>query len=99
MILAPLLEIYSARYTIHGLTNRRLITLMKSKGQSLNSVDFDDMGSISFRQNSDGWGDLTVETGSYQNSKGRQIVQTFKFVGIPEVAKLERLLREAQEAR
>jgi hypothetical protein len=99
MLIAPIIAISSAKHTIHALTNLRVITFSKAKRASLKSVDFDDMGPISFDENSDGWGNLTIETGSHINSKGNRVTETFDIIGVPEVAKLERLLREAQQAR
>ena len=72
---------------------------MVDKGRSVNSVMFDDMGPISLTEKSDGWGNLTIETGSHNDSKGNRVTETFDIIGVPEVAKLERLLREAQQAR
>lgn len=99
MILSPLRALKKARNSIHALTNQRILTFVVDKDRSVNSVMFDDMGPISLTEKSDGWGNLTIETGSHNDSKGNRVTETFDIIGVPEVAKLERLLREAQQAR
>jgi hypothetical protein len=96
MMNKPLAILADARHTIHALTNRRLITLTMRKGKDIKSVEISKTGPIVRKEKADGWGYLSVETGSHVDSDGDRITDRFELGGIPEVAKLERLLREAQ---
>jgi hypothetical protein len=94
----PLIVLADARHQIHALTNRRLITLTMRKDKDLKSVDIAKTGPISRKEKADGWGSITIETGSHRDSDGDQITDRFEFYGIPEVAKVDRMLRDARAA-
>lgn len=96
MMNKPLAALADARNQIHALTDKRLMTLTLRKGKHLRSVDITKTGPITRKEHADGWGNLTVETGSHTDSDGDRVTDRFEMVGIPDVAKLERLLREAK---
>ncbi len=99
MLSKPFTILKDARHTIHALTDQRVLTLTHRKERTLRSVEIDKFGPITRTEKADGWGHLSIETGSHKDSDGDKVTDKFEMVGIPEVAKLERLLREAQEAR
>jgi hypothetical protein len=99
MMNKPFVALADARQTIHALTNRRLMSLTLRNGKSLKSVELTKLGPIVRKEKADGWGYLSVETGSHIDSDGDRITDRFELGGIPNVAELERLLRQAQQAR
>jgi hypothetical protein len=98
MMWKPVSALLDARQQIHGLTNRRLMTLTLRKDKQLVSADLTKIGPIRRKEKTDGWGNLTVETGSRIDNDGDRITEKFEVYGVPDVANLERLLREAQQA-
>jgi hypothetical protein len=98
MMWKPVAALLDAREQIHGLTNRRIMTLTMRKDKKLVSADLAKIGPIRRKEKPDGWGNLIVETGSRIGSDGDRITEKFEVYGVPEVANLERLLREAQQA-
>jgi hypothetical protein len=98
MMNKPLAALADARHQIHALTNRRLVTLTLRKDKTFHSVDLRHTGPIRRKEKSDGFGELTIETGSHVDSYGNRVTERFEMYGIADVAQVERLLRNAQEA-
>ncbi len=98
MMWKPITVLLDARQQIHGLTNRRIMTLTMRQERKIMSAELGKIGSIQRKEKRDGWGNLTVETGYHFDSDGDRITEKFEVYGVPEVANLERLLREAQQA-
>lgn len=96
MMNKPFAALADARNQIHALTNRRLITLTLRKAKELKSVNITKTGPIIRKEHPDGWGNLTVQTGSHTDSDGDRVTDTFEMYGIPDVAKVERLLQGAK---
>jgi hypothetical protein len=94
----PLAVLADARHQIHALTNRRLITLTMRKDKAIKSIDIAKTGPVSRKERADGWGSITIESGSHRDSDGDQITDRFEFYCIPEVVKVDRLLRDALTA-
>ena len=94
MLAKPLQAMGDARRTIHALTDRRLMTLSLARGRTLKSVLINQIGPIQRREGRDGWGSLTIETHSSYDSEGARQTETFNVAGVPDVARLERLLLE-----
>jgi hypothetical protein len=98
MMNKPFAALADARHTLHMLTDKRIMTLTMRGDKSLKSVEVNKCGPITRKEKPDGWGSLSIETGSHRDSDGDKVTDTFALYGIPDVAKLERLLREAQQA-
>jgi hypothetical protein len=98
MMWKPVAELLDAREQIHGLTDRRILTLTMRNDKKLISVDRNKLGPIHRKEKPDGWGNLTIETGSHRDSDGDRITDKFEIYGVPDVAQLERLLRETPQA-
>lgn len=95
MLNQPLKILANARRTVHALTDRRLITLSVGHQRSVKSISIRQLGPITVKEKRGGWGDLTVETGSHVDSDGDRITDRFEMVGVPDVARLHRLLMGA----
>lgn len=95
----PLMILADAKNTIHALTNQRLITVTKRKGRQIRSASIAKLGPVKYTEKRQGWGDLSAETGSHIDSDGDRITERFEIVGVPDVARLHRLLLEAQQPR
>ena len=99
MLWKPVAALLDAREQIHGLTDRRIMTLTMRKDKKLISVDRGKLGPIYRKEKLDGWGNLTIETGSHRDSDSDRVTDKFEIYGVPEVAQLEHLLRENPQAR
>ena len=99
MLWQPVAALLDAGQQIHGLTNLRLMTLTLRNGKRVVSADVAKMGPVKRKEKADGWGSISIETGSHVDSEGDRITDTFHIAAIPAVAKLEHLLRDAQAAR
>ncbi|MBK9269685.1 MAG: hypothetical protein IPM67_13745 [Sphingomonadales bacterium] len=94
MLWQPIRSIRVARSTVFGLTNRRLIKLEQSSKRTVSSVLLDQIGPIDRSEAKDGVGNLKIQTHSTIDSDGDRHTQRFEILGVPEVAKLERLIIE-----
>jgi hypothetical protein len=97
MMNKPLEILADAKHTVHALTNQRLITLTIRKGRAVKTAPIKKLGPLRYKEKQGGWGDLSAETGSHIDSDGDRITEKFEMVGVPDVAKLHRLLIEAQQ--
>ena len=86
-----------AKHMIFGITNQRVLSLMDHRKRDVRSVSLDLLGPISRKEGADGWGDVTIETGSSRDSDGDRVTDKFQIFGVPDVARVERMLREAQQ--
>ena len=98
MMNKPLAVLADARHTIHALTNRRLITVTIRKARQVKTASVKKLGPLRYKEKQEGWGDFFAQTGSHIDSDGDRVTETFEMVGVPNVAKLHRLVGEAQAA-
>lgn len=96
MLSRPIQAIRQARRTLFALTDRRVIRLVEGRRREVQSVLLDQIGPIDRRERADGHGDLAIQTHSRVDSDGDRITEKFLICGVPEVARLERLLHDAR---
>ncbi len=96
MMYAPIKVIRHARHTLHALTDARLITLCAAGGKTVKSIALNRTGPVTCTEHRDGWGNLTVETGSHKDSEGDRTTDHFRIDAVPDVARLHRLFIEAR---
>ena len=94
MLWQPVKAVRMARQTVYALTEKRLLRLTGGKARKVDSVLLDQIGPISSRIGKDGYGQLSVQTHSNVDSDGDRITEKFEMLGVPDVARLERLLLE-----
>ena len=99
MLAKPIIVLMDARYTIHALTSERLITLTSRTRRSVKSVSLAKLGPVTRKERADGWGSLTVETGSSVDSDGDRITDKFEIYAVPNVARLDVLIMENRRPR
>lgn len=87
-----------ARRTVHVITDKRLITLTAGRHTEIRSVEPHQIVSYQRSERADGSGSLRLVTGYEKDSDGDRVEMTEHLIGIPEVAKVERLLRELGNA-
>jgi len=92
----PIAAMRQARDTAYGLTDLRLIRVVAGAKRIVASVRLDQMGPIDRSEHADGWGDLRIQTHSHYDGDGDRVVERFDVFGIPDVARLERLIFENQ---
>ena len=85
--------------TLHVLTNRRLLSVMLGKTRTSKSVDLAKLGPVTIKERANGWGDVSVETGSSTDSDGDRRTDRFEMTGVPDVARLKQLLMQRHLAR
>jgi hypothetical protein len=83
-----------AAHTLHALTDRRLVTLSHRKVRTVKSVELKKLGPMILKERADGVGNLSVETGSTRDSDGDRVTDRFEIIGVPGVARLQRLILE-----
>lgn len=94
MLWSPIRAMRKAGNTAYGLTNRRLIRLVTGKRREVACVLLDQIGPMNRDEGSDGTGHLRIQTHSRVDSDGDRITEKFEVLGVPDVAKLERLIVE-----
>jgi hypothetical protein len=94
MLWQPIRAMRSAGFTAYGLTDRRLFRVVEGRVRKVDSVLLRQIGPIDRREDSAGFGDLRIQTHSRIDSDGDRITERFEVMGVPGVARLERLLLE-----
>jgi hypothetical protein len=97
MLWQPIKAARDARSTVHAVTNRRIITLVNGKTREVKSIPIQSSGTISCSEKKSGWGNISVVTGVRRDSDGDKVTETFDLQAIPDVAKVHRLLLDAQQ--
>ncbi len=94
MLWSPIKAMRLTRQTVYGLTNLRLIRLVTGKNREVATVLLDQIGPMDRSEARDGTGHLRIQTHSRIDSDGDRITQKFEVLGVPDVARLERLVLE-----
>lgn len=94
MLWMPIRAMRNAGSTAYGLTNRRLIRLVSGERHEVASVLLDQIGPMNRDEGQDGTGNLRIQTHSRVDSDGDRLTEKFEVLGVPDVAKLERLILE-----
>jgi len=96
MLYQPIRSRAEAGRTLHVLTDRRLLSVTLGKTRTSKSVDLAKLGPVTVKERVNGWGDLSVETGSSVDSDGDRRTDRFDVIGVPDIARLQHLLTERQ---
>lgn len=99
MLYQPIRLRTEAGRTLHALTNRRLLSVTLGKTRISKSVDLAKLGPVTIKERANGWGDVSVETGSSVDSEGDRRTDRFEMTGVPDVARLKQLLMQRHLAR
>jgi membrane protein implicated in regulation of membrane protease activity len=94
MLWTPVAAMRKAKSTAYALTNRRLFRLVEKRKRETASVLLDQIGPMDRSEMADGWGSLRIQTHSRLDSDGDRITERFEVMGVPGVARLERLILE-----
>ncbi len=94
MLAMPFQVIGKARRTVYALTDRRVLRLTAGRNREAQSVMLGQMGPITVKAGSDGYGTLTIQTGTSIDSDGDRVTERFEIAGVPDVSRLEGLLLE-----
>jgi hypothetical protein len=92
MLSMPITAIGKAKRTVFALTDRRMLRVTAGKSREAASVMLDQMGPFTVKAGSDGYGSLSIQTGTSIDSDGDRTTETFLIAGVPDVARLEGLL-------
>lgn len=94
MLWQPVRAMRRAGDTAYGLTDRRLLRVIEARDRKVESVLLHQIGPIDRREDRAGFGDLRIQTRSSVDSEGDRTTERFEVLGVPDVARLERLLLE-----
>lgn len=96
MLAAPVLGLFSNTQRIHGVTDKRIITLTKGKRDSVRvkSLQARHIGPVERWDGAHGRGKLSIETHSVRDSDGDRRTETVSLLGIENVARVEELIRD-----
>ena len=92
MMWRPIQALREATSTAYGLTDRRLLRVIDAGERKVASVLLHQIGPIDRREDRDGFGDLRIQTHSTVDSEGDRTTERFEVLGVPGVARLERLI-------
>lgn len=99
VMLGPLWAYLGARKTVYAVTDRRAMIIIGAGTKSVRSFGPEDMGEILRVERPDGTGSLMFTSIPQAGSKGRVTLSRVGFVGIPDVRRVEQLIRENLERR
>jgi hypothetical protein len=94
LLLAPLWAYLAARNTVYAVTERRALIISGSRSRRVRSFTGAEVGNITRVERADGWGTVTFAAGTPVGSKGFERYSRASFVGIPEVRRVEQLIRD-----
>ena len=94
MLLTPVLGLFSSSERIHGITDKRIITLTSAKGVvRVKSLQARHIGPIERWEGKQGRGKVSIETHSRRDSEGVRKTETVTLIGIEDAARVEELVR------
>lgn len=99
MLSLPIRAMLRSRHTVHAITDRRLLTIVGGADETVKSALIDRIGPIERKSGRDGWGWVRIQTHSRVDSEGDRITEQIEWLGIPQAARVEQLILEAQEPR
>lgn len=94
MLWSPIHAMRRAGTTVYALTERRIFRVVEARDRKVDSVLLHQIGPIDRREDSQGFGDLRIQTHSHVDSEGDRKTERFEVLGVPGVARLERLILE-----
>ena len=94
MLAMPFKAIAKAKRTVFALTDRRVLRVTAGQTREAESVMLGQIGPISVKVGSDGYGTLRIQTGISIDSDGDRVTERFEIAGVPDVSRLEGLLLE-----
>jgi hypothetical protein len=89
----PLVTYYKAQRTTYAVTDRRVLIVVTGRKREVQSYGALDVNAIERQEAADASGDLTFVRRKEKDSEGRDRTVEVKFIGIPKVREVERLLR------
>lgn len=92
MLVSPFLRSMSAKYTIFGITNQRVIRLFQRKSLRTETIEASQIGNINRTERSDGSGTLTITVTNHADSRGRPT--RFKLGPVDDIRRAEERIRE-----
>lgn len=99
MLWMPIQALRRAGRTAYALTERRLLRVVETREITVASVLLHQIGPIDRREDARGFGDLRIQTHSTIDSEGDRTTERFEVLGVPGVARLERLILENLAAK
>lgn len=94
MLLTPVLGLFSSSERIHGITDKRIITLTSARGVvRVKSLQARHIGPIERWEGKQGRGKVTIETHSTRDSEGERKTETVTLIGVENAARVEELVR------
>jgi hypothetical protein len=99
LLLSPLLALWTARRTLYAVTSGRVLVVRVGRSRKVDRHPLPDERLLSRTQRPDGSGDLVVAKSEVATNRGRTALRTVTFVGIPEVARVERIVADAHRSR
>lgn len=99
MLGAPFWTAWKATRTAHVITDKRLITITLGRKLEIKSVLPEQLLGFERQQYADGSGSLIITTGHVRDSEGDTTRTTEELLGVPDIAKVEKLLRELKARR
>lgn len=99
MLATPFRLLLRARSTVFALTDARVIRLYAGKSSRVETLPIEQVGQITAQHGADGYGRLTIATTQFIDRGRDHRTNAFTLLGVPDSARLERLLLEAVRAR
>jgi len=93
MLATPPFAAWKARRTAYVITDKRLLTITTGRRTTIRSVEPHRLLSLQRNEHANGSGTLTIVTGHAKGSDGDRMDLSEQLIGVPDVAKAERLLR------
>lgn len=97
MLAAPFFAARQARRTAYVLTDRRLLTITEGRSLNVRTVDPRRLIAVESTRRPDGTGNLELTLGFAKDSDGDTVTKSEKLWAVPDVVRLEALLREAEK--
>ncbi len=99
MLAAPFRLLLRMRQVVYALTDQRVIRLYAGRVTKIESVQIDQVGQVDAQHGADGYGRVSIATTQFIDLDRDRRTDAFTILGVPDAARLERLLLEQVRAR
>lgn len=99
MLASPFRLLLRARRVVYAMTDSRVIRLYAGRTTRVESVQLDQVGQVDAAIGPDGYGRVTISTTQFIDPNRDHRTDAFTVLGVPDAARLERLLLEAVRSR
>lgn len=96
MLIKPFTMRADARYSLYAITDRNAVHYTHRRKPIVRLMPLDKTGGVKCSAKADGWGTLSIDTGSELDEDGSRRTTRIFIQSVPDIARVERILLDAR---